>query len=429
MQPRSPDGRKTLVLAPATFNLAEVTRVLEIAKAAREHFDLLFLSYDGARRHHRLIEQEGFEIREMQPLLSEENVQRFWRHDRGEEFGDMFEAEVLDQRIASEQALFREVQPAAVLTGFCLSIPLSARLAGVPLVWVNQTTWLEEYFRQFGTWPDALDSSLSRLIPEQMRHGLARRLTGLTYRLLNKVFNEAARRHGLPTFSGSGLMEGDYNLFAEPPQFSGLAVPARFAGRHRFIGPLIARLPLEVPSEIRALPRDQPVVYFAMGSSGVESIVAQIVQAFAGQPYRVIAPVAPLVKRLSLNPPPNVLITDWLPAHEVNQLADVSVVHGGIGTLMTAALAGTPIVGIPNGNPEQDANLECLVRHGFAVHLHKGRLRADDVLAAIDRLLHDEAAKAKARAFQATLRQWDGPAEAARFLVDTFAGVPEPLRR
>lgn len=414
--------KPTLVLAPAAFNLAEVTRMIEIGKAARRSFEVVFTSYDGGKRNHRFIEQAGFPIRELEPALSEETIQRWWKLDRGEEFGDMFEPEMLDARIASEQALFRELEPAAVLTGFCLSIPISARLAKVPLVWVIQSTWLEEYSRQFGTWPDAVDYAALRVLPDCWRDGLARKMTPLTYWLLNKAFNKAAVRHGLPPFHGSSLVEGDYTLFAEPPDFSGVEIPARLAGKHRFVGPLIARLDVEIPPAVRDLPRDLPVVYFAMGSSGVDTVIAEIVRSFAGKPYRVISPVARLLERLKVTPPPNVVVTDWLPAHLVNPMADVSVIHGGIGTVMTACLSGTPIVGIPNGNPEQECNIECVVRKGFAVHLHKRRLDPDEVIDSVDRLSRDEDARAKARAFQATLQAWDGPENSARFLEETFAG-------
>ena len=89
---------------------------------------------------------------------------------------------------------------------------------------------------------------------------------------------------------------------------------------------------------IAHLPIDVPIVYFAMGSSGSEKIVEQINHAFAGQPYRVIAPVAPLMKRLKLDPPNNVIVSDWLPPDKVDPLADVTVIHGRIGAVMTAYL-------------------------------------------------------------------------------------------
>ena len=77
-------------------------------------------------------------------------------------------------------------------------------------------------------------------------------------------------------------------------------------------------------------------------------------------------------------------------------MADLSVIHGGIGTVMTACLAGTPVVGV-GMQPEQEANLEALVRKGFAIRIRKKRLTAAAVLDAVDRLLGDETARAKAR--------------------------------
>jgi len=45
-------------------------------------------------------------------------------------------------------------------------------------------------------------------------------------------------------------------------------------------------------------------------------------------------------------------------ALQVNQTADLAVIHGGVGTVMVAALAGKPVIGIAM-QMEQVANL-CL---------------------------------------------------------------------
>ena len=96
-----------------------------------------------------------------------------------------------------------------------------------------------------------------------------------------------------------------------------------------------------MPAELQHIPRDRPLIYFAMGSSGTPEIVARILESFEGRPYRVIAPVKFQIAQLpGVHIPSNVLVTDWLPALQVNKMADLAVIHGGIGTVMTAALAG-----------------------------------------------------------------------------------------
>lgn len=418
----STNVRRTLVFAPETLNLAEVTRMIEIARVARRSFDVVFLSYDAAGRNHPFIERAGFRIVRLEPQLSEARVAHFWRKNRGESlYDDYFPDAELRARVEAERAFYASVNAAAVVTGFCLSTSISARVAGVPLVWINHTTWLREYFERFGTWPDAIDYAPFRLLPERLRNLLARWATPFTFWLLNKGFDRVARSYGLRGFRGSELLEGDLNLFAEPPSFSGLEVPTRLEGRCRFIGPLYGGLDLPIPEAVAKLPRDRPIVYFAMGSSGSERRVAEIVRAFEGQPYRVIAPVAGLMQTLKLLPPDNVVVTGWLPAERVNPLASVSVVHGGIGTLMTACRAGTPIVGIPNGNPEQECNLQSLVRKGIAVHLHGRRIGPRDVLDAVATALEDGDARARAQAFEAELAAYDGPENAARALEEAYA--------
>lgn len=413
---------RTIVFAAETLNLAEVTRMIEIARAAKGTVRAVFVSYDGAKRNHRFIEREGFEVRSLAPQMGEADVQRFWRADRLETVRPFFTADHVRARVRSELALYDELRPAAVVTGFCLSTAVSARVARVPLVWINQSTWFVEYMQALSTWPDAYDLPVTRLLPDRLRDRLGKRLVPLGFWSWSAVFSQVAREHGLPAFRGSELLEGDYNLLAEPPDFSGFPVPARVAARTRYVGPLIARLPLEVPAAVRALPRDRPIVYFAMGSSGIDATVIQILRAFDGKPFRVVAPVGELLGRNRVEPPENVVVTDWLPAHEVNPMADVSVIHGGIGTVFTACLAGTPIVGVGNGNPEQESNLDCVVRKGFGVRLRKRRLTPQDLVAAIERLLSDAGAKARAEAFRRSCEAWDGPRNAARFLEETFAG-------
>ena len=110
-----------------------------------------------------------------------------------------------------------------------------------------------------------------------------------------------------------------------------------------------------------------------MGTSGTPEIMTKIIESFAGKPYRVIAPVRyQLDKVPGVRIPANVVVTGWLPAQDVNKLADLSLIHGGIGTVMTAAYAGKPVVGV-GMQPEQVANLACLVRKGFAIRVPKSR--------------------------------------------------------
>jgi UDP:flavonoid glycosyltransferase YjiC (YdhE family) len=167
------------------------------------------------------------------------------------------------------------------------------------------------------------------------------------------------------------------------------------------------------------MPKDRPIIYFAMGSSGKQRLIAEIIEGFRDKPYRVIAPVEKHIRNMNVEFPTNVIVTDFLPAHKVNPMADISVIHGGQNTVMNACLSGTPIVGV-GMHPEQQANLDACVRKGFAIRLNKKRVTASALHEAIDKLLHNEKAKAEVIKFQHELEKWNGPENATKFLRETF---------
>lgn len=407
---------KTIIFAAAGYNLAETTRMIEVAKACKGHFNIIFMCYGG--RFEGMIEEEGFSIKKMEPRLTDEKLKYLDAKCRGDNpRGDWFSAQELESRVANEMEFYTEIKPAALLTGWCLSTIVSTRAAGVPFVMVGDSTWIKEFYEaDLQAWPDLNDYFFIQCISEKKRNHLVNKLM-LTKPILVKPFNVVGKKYGVKKFNTfPELLEGDYTLLADIPEFTGLF---NVRPNFHYIGPLIARIKGDIPDKIAEMPKDKPIVYFAMGSSGKPKIIRDIIEGFKDKPYRVIAPIQSLISGMNLNIPENVIVTDFLPADKVNPLADVSVIHGGIGTVMTACLAGAPIVGVAM-QAEQEANLDCCVRKGFAIRIKKKRVTAANILEAVDKMMHDETAKQEAKKFQKKLITWDGPANAAKFLKETF---------
>ncbi len=409
---------KTLVFAVAGYNLAETGRMLEIAKACKGRFRNIFMSYGG--RYEHFIEEAGSELRKMEPRLSQKELDRLRIVLSGETLNTVgyLTEQQLRLRVPSEIEFFKQVQPAAVLTGWCLSCTISTRAAGVPFVSGLHSTSITEYYEAgLQTWPDRLDFALLRWLfgRDKLDESFNQRILHAKWVL--KPYNAVANEYGLKQFNHFlELIEGDYTLLADIPEWVNLP---HIRSNFHFIGPLPFRVDMDVPKEIADIPRDKPIVYFAMGSSGKPQLVGEIITAFRDKPYRVIAPVRTHIQDLNVEIPANVLVTGFVPAHKVNPMADVSVIHGGQNTVMQACLAGTPIVGV-GMHPEQQANLDACVRKGFAIRLNKYKVTASAVLGAIGKLLADQNANKQVNRFQEQLAKWDGPANAARFLYETF---------
>ncbi len=411
---------KTLIFAVAGYNLAETGRHIEIAKACKDFFNIIFLSYGG--NFESLIEEEGFTLKKMEPRLTEKQLHHVRKALSGETLNTVgyFTAKEMEPRVENEIKFFREAKPACVLTGWCQSVLVSARAAGVPFINVLHSTSIKEYYQAgLQTLPDRRDYPfLRRFFSEEQLNRWISNLV-LKLKLPAKPFNILAKKYGLKEFNNFiEVLEGDYTLLADIPEWVGFS---DIRPNLHYIGPLPFRLNREIPREIIEMPKDKPIVYFAMGSSGKPGLIADIIEGFRDKPYRVIAPVESHIKDMNSEIPSNVLVTGFLPAHKVNPMADISVIHGGQNTVMNACLSGTPIVGV-GMHPEQQANLDACVRKGFAIRLNKKRVTASAMLDAIDKLLHDAKAKEAVKKFQHELKKWDGPANAAKFLYKRFGG-------
>lgn len=406
---------KALILFGSVgWNIAETTRAIEIARACGDRFEPHFASYGGQFEH--LIEEAGFPLHHLKPAETPEKIDYLWRVDRMETFGQPFTVEELRQRVQSELALIEQLRPRAISMGSVLTFPISARVAGVPLVNVVPLA-MSRPFLEAGL-PLAPD------IPDVL-NGVIDWIT-LNVPLMTQNFSRVAREYGLPRFrSLVEVWEGDWNLATEIPALSRLDhLPPNW----RFVGPIYAHLPGEVPEDVRKLADDQgrPLVYFAMGSSGNKETVKLVTESFEGLPVNVVAPIKAHIEGTDTRVPENMLVTDWLPAPEVNAICDMGVIHGGQGTVQTACAAGLPFIGI-GMQPEQSLNIEAVARYGSAKRISRAELTREGLREAILSMLKDETAKRKAQALKAEFERWNGTENAAQFLIEQFGDPRRPV--
>lgn len=288
-QDRTRMPKKILLFAPCAFNLAETSRMVEIAKAIERHprahkaFDIHFISDGG--EFEGLIEKHGFALTRLEPRLTKEKIEHIAKVDRGEKFAPGFTDAEMIQRVDNEIECLKELKPAAVVTGSYVTIPVTCRLLETPLVWVVQSTWLPDFFCHGAGMTDNIRPAPLKAVADWFVLQFIN--FWVRYGFLNTV-NRTARHFGVPGYNSIfEFWRGDITLVAEPPEFSGVKLPPK----HYFIGPLIPQDEFRLPQELALLPKDKPLIYFAMGSSGTPKIVARIVESFEGKPYRVIAPV------------------------------------------------------------------------------------------------------------------------------------------
>ena len=368
------------------WNIAETTRMIEVAKLFREQYECHFFSYGG--QFEELVEEAGFSLHRLEPREGPEKIELLWKVDRGETFKQPWTYSEVKQRILEEIKLLEQIKPVAAFLGSVLTFSLSCRLTDTLLFNIIPLALSRPYLKAglpvSPFWPRWLNRIGAWML--------------LNVPLLLGNVRKAARDFGLPKPSSFfQLWEGDVNIVAEARELSLLKeLPEGWY----FSGPLFAHLKNPIPPDVVQLLSEssKTKIYFAMGSSANREILLKTLASFKGLDVVVVAPI-----KSHLKPgdkiPDNVLVTDWLPALEVTQRVDIAVIHGGQGTVQTTVSAGVPFIGI-GMQPEQDLNIYLYKRFGNAVQLGKSKLTESKLAEALQLMMSDSSYYQKAKEAQ-----------------------------
>ena len=180
------------------------------------------------------------------------------------------------------------------------------------------------------------------------------------------------------------------------------------------VGPVYAQLPGEVPDIVSDLASGpKPLVYFAVGSSGNRDLVLDVLKGLGQADCQVLAPVRSHLHQEDLEVLPlNVHVTDWIPAHQLGDVVDLAITHGGEGTVQTSCVQGWPFIGIPL-QLEQRFNVQRCAAFGSARLVSQKEARRADWAALVREALADDRMRSRARHMAELMKGLDGPGQAA----------------
>ncbi|MEG0309132.1 MAG: glycosyltransferase [Clostridium sp.] len=365
------------------WNIAETTRMIEVAKIFKNDYECHFFSYGGQFEH--LVTDEGFILHNLTPIEDDAKIQLLWKIDRGETFKEPWTYDELKERVKNEIALINELKPAFAFLGSVLTFSLSCNITNTKLFNLIPISMSRPYLESV--------QSINPYLPKYINKIIC--WTALNIPLLMKNFNKIAKEYGLKKRSNLlELWEGDINIVADIKELSLLkTLPQNWY----YSGALFAHLNTDIPANVLNILNNstKKKVYFAMGSSANRDILLKALSAFQDIDVTVIAPIKSHLKPND-NIPSNVIVTDWLPALEVTKMVDVAVIHGGQGTVQTTVLAGVPFVGI-GMQPEQDMNIYVYKQFGNALQIRKSKVSKQSIKTNIEKLLNEKQYKIQAK--------------------------------
>ena len=314
----------------------------------------------------------------------------------------VYDTETLRGYVREDLALIEEIKPDFIVGDFRISLGVSAKVAGIPYATITNAYWAPHSRLPFPL-PEHPMTKVFGVRLSQAMFSLAR---PMVFALHCGPLNRVRREYGLPGL-GHDLREvythADEVWYADIPEF----VPTReLPSNHHWLGPILWSPSVPIPKWWDELPADRPIVYVALGSSGENARALPIIlRGLEELAVTVIAATAG--GSLSIDPPVNAWVADYLPGVEAAHRSSLVVCNGGSLASQQALAAGVPVVGVVS-NMDQHLNMLCLEGAGVGERLRVGELTADKLQVAASRWLRDTAGRGQAMQWAEVVRNHSG---------------------
>jgi MGT family glycosyltransferase len=181
--------------------------------------------------------------------------------------------------------------------------------------------------------------------------------------------------------------------------------------------------PWEIPDQLRDGPG--ALVYLSLGSLGSADIelMRRLVAVLADSPNRFVVSKGPRADELDL--PDNMWGEGRLPQTSIIPECDLVITHGGNNTTTEALHFGKPMIVLPLFWDQYD-NAQRVHELGFGVRLPTYAFQDEELRGAVDRLLSEDALRARMDAIGRTIRSHDGTERAADLIESVARGERRP---
>lgn len=417
-------------------NLGDFTRALETAIGMKETgATVKFFNHGGI--HNKHIAEAGIDEVDLQPELTWEQhkiIMDINRYKAAVGTPLPVTKEQWVQMAEADLRAFDEYQPNGVYAGLNLSCMISVPYAKLPMVTQVPTVNCPAFIHnEMYNMPNTMERNffMRHILPGAIKRKIMKKvLLGDSAKASLTTFNEAREHFGLkPIYNITDLVRGDITLLPDLPILSGLAEEDLNPGYY-YTGPIFSKIDFKLDARIKKVfSRPGLNVFCSLGSSGYPETLKLIVKALRQNPqFNVVCATTTIVDPEELGPADdNFFATRFLPAPQVNEMADIAVLHGGQGTIQTAVWAGTPVVGI-GFQSEQQANIDGIVREGMAVRIPIYSVNEKRILKAVNEVSKEKYRK-KAVEMQEKVRTTNGVQRSVELMNQLLLGeLPESKR-
>ena len=423
--------KKSVIIAISTAfqDAGDATRAIEIAKALKKYQPsgidarIIFISH-GSKFEQRVLDL-GFEIYQAEPKLSGVGLYQ----DLGMTITNLIGTEKLaDEMIKGEIKAYKELEPDIVLHGFWPMASLARRMMDkeIPGICFVPLPLVSNFFDVLPDVPEQL--KIFSIFSKPVRLWLFRHIPNFAKNRV-PILRQNNIRHAVYNLGWKGeklvntfdLLKADITIVNDLPDYYD---QSKFPPNIAFTGPLFS-MPNNnesVDPEIVKVfdsKNNKPKIFCTLSSSGSEEMLREVIKAFTygrGLNWNavILSPHFPLKEANKLlGNRDGVYITDkFIPAQKVNAMADITVSHGGQGTVQTAIHSGTPIVGVA-AQQEQFINLSNVEARGAGIRIPRSKWNANNIQKSVYKILVDKRYKKSVLKLRDRIIETDGAKNAS----------------
>ncbi|WP_283608892.1 glycosyltransferase [Faecalispora anaeroviscerum] len=424
----------TIAVSVLLQDAGEATRSLELMKEVRAMtptgYTVRGIFFTHGSKFDPVVEENGFELYHVAPAMEGQGYLNDLKPTATNFIGDsQLAAELLRGEVSALQAC----RPDFVLHGFWPIAALARRMVSpaipgicfVPLPLASPT-----YAFLMKDIPDQikpltfLPLKARRKIMAAIPKSLILKLPILKQPNLLHAASQCGW-NGAPLTNLFDLLRADFTIVNDLAEFyTDVSIPANY----EITGPVYAqsiiaqKQDFQTKSVFEKSNEQQINIFCSMGSSAKKGLLIEAAKAIAALPEQkyhavILVPnaicplddILPIVKDHA-----NIYVTDqFVPAACVNATADVTLCHGGQGTIQTAMVSESPIIGVAM-QPEQQINLDHIVSQGAGIRIPITRWNKKNIISALESIVADSSVRKNAARLGKTMRQANGKSCAAQ---------------
>lgn len=385
---------------------------------------VIFFSHGGVHEH--LAYEIGCKVIKLQKFTWEkirENID--WEKFAFEELIlKPYTKETINSFVEEEIEAFKKAGIKLLVSSFNLTGSISARALNIPLIVLVSGTSIPPFYKSGAvTFPENYENIFTKILPSSFKNQIARYIL-LNNKLLVKEFNEVAKKYNVRPFKTlNDILMGDHTFVCDDINFLGIQ-PTKDYPEGNFVGPIFGGLfekkQDKVDDDIKKhLERPGKSILFMMGTTRDSRMFLKILDKLNQTDYNIIVVYTTIPEERLPKTNDNILLKKFIKTPIlVNKMVDLTVIHGGRGTVYTTAYSGKPAIGIPYYS-EHQYNIDNIVRNGAGLRVSMKFFKTQDLLNAINTIFSNYDSYLKnAQNLAAKLTSVPGEEKAAQRLIE-----------